>query len=208
MTPEELLSVKLLNHVRGWLEGRRYDQAMRALNFARKRHIGTRKDKVTPEFSHQLHITRFFMNLADLLKNPERVIVLVLLHDTVEDEFASLSDIEQQFGNDIADAVRLLSKKINGYKLPTEIYYNNMLQDVDVCLVKGGDRLHNLETIKVFSPQKKHEYALETAQYVLPLLKEARNLFPEHSNVINNTRQMLNICVNFINAELEALTHE
>jgi hypothetical protein len=74
MVKEVLLFTKLYNFVRGWLEGRRYFVAMKALEFARVRHIGTRKDKVTPEFSHQLHIVRFFINLSQLLGDPERVI--------------------------------------------------------------------------------------------------------------------------------------
>src|SRR5438105_3661287 len=147
MNQEQELFVKLHNYVRGWLEGRQYYVGVKALDFARQRHTHTRKDGITPEFSHQLHIARFFINIARLLPNTERVITLVFLDDVVEDGYATIDDIQRLFGLDISAGVRLLSKISGSTKIAPELYYQLMLVDADVCVVKGGDRLHNLESM-------------------------------------------------------------
>jgi (p)ppGpp synthase/HD superfamily hydrolase len=202
--PDEVyVFTKLLNFVRGWLRSRSYYVALKALEFARERHCRKRKDGITPEFSHQLHIARFFINLAALLKNPERVITLVFLHDVYEDGLATLAEIEMHFGPDIAQAVKRLSKIVDGQKLPNDIYYAAMLEDVDVCLVKGGDRGHNIETMEgAFTTTKKREYALETRTDTLPMLKKAKHKFPEHADILDTVYHLLVIYVKLVEAGL------
>lgn len=204
MKKELELYIKLLNYVRGWLGGRQYFTAMEALEFARSKHVGTRKDGATPEFSHQLHIVRFFINLANLLPNPERVITLSLLHDVVEDGYATIEQIRLLFGDDIANGVILLSKVLNGLKVPGELYYGSMLNDADVCIVKGGDRLHNLESmIGVFTLEKQQSYVEETEQFTLTMLKAARNKYPRYADAINTIRHAMIIYTKMVRDGLE-----
>ena len=202
---EEFVYRKLYSFVRGWLIAHEFYVALKALEFARGRHIGKRKDGLTPEFSHQLHIARLFINLAALLRNPERVITLVFLHDIYEDGLATLAEIENEFGPDIAQAVKRLSKIVNGQKLPNSVYYAAMLDDVDVCMVKGVDRSHNIETMEgAFTPTKKRDYVQETREYTLPMLKQAKYKFPEHTNILDHLYHTLVVYVKLVEAGLPA----
>jgi (p)ppGpp synthase/HD superfamily hydrolase len=203
-TPEELKYTKLYNYVRGWMEAKKFYTTVKALDFARTRHVGTRKDNVTPEFSHQLHMARFFMNLEPLVLNPARCITLIFLHDTVEDHSATLVEVVNEFGFDIGLGVRKLSKVIHEIKLSNAIYYSVLLEDVDACLVKGVDRLHNLESMAgAFTTAKKQAYVEETEEYALPLLKQARNRYPDHANIFNHLRHVMIIYTKLVREELK-----
>jgi len=211
MSEQELLCTKLYAKVSGWLEGLNYHLAMQALVFARNRHTGTRKDGVTPEFSHQLHMARFLKNLAVLVKNPQRVAALICIHDTVEDGLATLSDVRQVFPPDITKAVEKLSKIVGGEKMPNVVYYFCMLDDVDVCLVKGIDRMHNIESMPgVFTLEKQRSYLEETEQFTLPMLKEARQRYPDHAEAFDIISHILKSYIIIIrktmDSRLEAMT--
>ena len=199
MIHQELHHVKLYNFVRGWLEARDYTQALKALEFARKRHVGKRKDGLTPEFTHQLHIVRFLINLSKLLKRPERVITLALLHDTTEDGYASNEEILLIFGKDICNGTKLLSKVIDSKKLDLQTYLLLLLEDEDCVIVKGFDRMHNLESMRdAFTLVKQVSYAKETEDQFLPFLKEARLKYPDHKEVLSLLRQTLTMYKNFV----------
>src|SRR3954447_9096262 len=78
-----------------------------------------------------------------------------LLHDTVEDTSASLDEVEQGFGDEIAALVDGLTK-LSGVTFQSrddrqaENYRKMMVamaRDVRVILIKLADRLHNMRTI-------------------------------------------------------------
>ncbi len=203
-TPQHAKYTKLYNYVRGWLEARNYYIAVNALNFGRERHVGTRKDNVTPEFSHQLHMSRFLMNLEALVQNPQRCIALIFLHDVVEDGLATFEEVERLVGQDIADGTRKLSRIIRGARLSDELYYSGLLEDVGACIVKGVDRLHNLESMKdAFTAGKKQRYVEETENHTLPMLKLARNHYPDHANVFNHLRHVMIVYTQLVREELK-----
>lgn len=199
---EKELYVKLLNYVRGWLEGSGYHQALEALNLCKQVSVGVRRDGVTPNFSHQLHIVRFSISLAPLLIHAQRVMTLGFLHDVIEDGLMDKSFIEEKFGEEIAKSVVLLSKIRDNSKIFDDEYYADLLEDPHCCLVKGIDRLHNLETMAgAFTPEKKVIYLKETEQYVLPMLKATRNNHPEFIEAIDIIRHIMKINVRLIKGE-------
>lgn len=76
----------------------------------------------------------------------EDVLIIALLHDTVEDTECTLDDIENEFGPDIREEVRLLTR-IDGE--PFSVYSGRLFANASyrTVLVKLADRLHNIRNI-------------------------------------------------------------
>jgi GTP diphosphokinase / guanosine-3',5'-bis(diphosphate) 3'-diphosphatase len=100
-----------------------------------------------------------------------------LLHDTVEDTSASLSDIEERFGEEIAGLVDGVTK-LTGltFQSRDEAQAENyrkmmvaMASDIRVILIKLADRLHNMRTIDAMPKQKQMDKARETLDIYAPI---------------------------------------
>jgi GTP pyrophosphokinase len=100
-----------------------------------------------------------------------------LLHDTVEDTTASLEDVTEKFGEEIAGLVDGVTK-LTGltFQSRDEAQAENyrkmmvaMASDIRVVLIKLADRLHNMRTIEAMSKQKQIEKAKETLDIYAPI---------------------------------------
>ena len=58
---------KLEISLRYYLKGAKYTTALKALDFGSRWHNGFRKDRVTPEFQHQIEIALYCITLKGLL---------------------------------------------------------------------------------------------------------------------------------------------
>ena len=100
-----------------------------------------------------------------------------LLHDTVEDTSASLDDVRDRFGDDIAQLVDGVTKltgitfhsrdeqQAENYRKTTVA----MATDIRVILIKLADRLHNMRTLEALPKQKQIDKAKETLDIFAPL---------------------------------------
>jgi (p)ppGpp synthase/HD superfamily hydrolase len=192
--------------IRYWLLGKGYFKAIKAMEFASQFHTGLRKDKITPEFHHQISIAHYLRTLSSI-KDEEVVLCCAFLHDVVEDYDVALSEIELLFGKQIREAIALLSKVIGGTKKDLGSYFEQISACPVASIVKGGDRVHNLSTCSdVFTLQKQQIYIEETEKYVLPMLKQARRNFPEQELAYENIKHVLINQVNLIRKVVEANT--
>ena len=100
-----------------------------------------------------------------------------MLHDTVEDTSASLTEVRLQFGEEIANIVDGVTK-LTGivFQSRDEAQAENyrkmmvaMANDVRVILIKLADRLHNMRTIDAMSKQKQIDKAKETLEIYAPI---------------------------------------
>jgi GTP pyrophosphokinase len=189
--------------IRAWLHGKEYFKAVEALEYASKFHTGRRKDG-SHEFLHQIaigHYTRTLPNLRD----QETTMIAALLHDVIEDYDVPPEIIESKFGKDAAEAVMLLTKEYRGVKKSTEDYYHSMSSNFIASIVKGADRIHNHQTCSgVFTLKKQEKYILETETYLLPMLKKARNLFPDQELAYENIKYSLKGQIELIRIAIEA----
>ena len=100
-----------------------------------------------------------------------------LLHDTVEDTSASLEEVQEAFGDEIAGLVDGVTK-LTGltFQSRDEAQAENyrkmmvaMATDIRVILIKLADRLHNMRTIGAMPKQKQIEKARETLDIYAPI---------------------------------------
>ena len=182
--------------MRYWLHGKGYTNALRAMNFAASYHTGLRKDKVTPEFHHQISITSYLRTLPSLIEQ-EVVLAAGFLHDVVEDYDVSIQVIKNEFGEAVAFAVDLLTKDKYTNK---EGYYEAMRTCPNASILKGADRMHNFQTMNdVFDMKKKKDYIDECRDYILPMLKSARYNFPQQEPAYENIKLVLMSQIELIN---------
>ena len=190
--------------IRAFLLGKEYYKAVEALEFASQYHTGTRKDGVTPEFHHQISIMHYARTLTNL-RDEETTLVTCALHDVVEDYDVPIETIRARFGDVTAKAVMLMTKKYRGEKKDTAQYYKDMISDPIASIVKGCDRVHNFQTMPaVFSCAKQVKYMEECEQHILPMLKAARNRFPDQELAYENIKHALKGQIELIRLIVEA----
>jgi GTP pyrophosphokinase len=151
---------------------------MAALNkayvYAMKMHGAQRRASGDPYFSHPIEVA----GILTEYKLDSATIITALLHDVVEDTDATVEDIENMFGREIArlvDGVTKLAKielSSEGSKQAENFrkLLMAMSDDIRVLLVKLADRLHNMQTLHfIQKPEKRKRIATETLEIYAPL---------------------------------------
>jgi GTP diphosphokinase / guanosine-3',5'-bis(diphosphate) 3'-diphosphatase len=165
---------ELVERVKAYDPSADEDALNRAYVFAMKAHGSQSRASGDPYFSHPLGVAE----LLARMKLDSASIVTGLLHDTVEDTDATLEQIEQLFGKEIArlvDGVTKLSRieLQSDHTKHAENFRKLVLAmsaDIRVLLVKLADRLHNMQTLNfIKDPDKRRRIALETLEIYAPL---------------------------------------
>ncbi len=149
------------------------DAIRKAYVFAAARHAGQVRLSGEPYLSHPLAVAD---TLADL-RLDEASIMAGLLHDTVEDTHATIEDIDEEFGEEVADIVDGVTKiSLITFDSKEEQQAENirkmilaMSEDMRVLIVKLADRLHNMRTLDFQKPEKQVRIANETMDIYAPL---------------------------------------
>lgn len=149
-----------------------------AIDYATKHHRGQKRKSGEPYITHPLSVAH---NLIDWGMDIDTVLAGVL-HDTVEDTEATLDEIENLFGRDVAflvDGVTKVSQARSGMRdlssyLPqTKDNLSKLLiavgQDVRVIIIKLADRFHNMSTLQHMPPDKQQKIARETLEVFAPM---------------------------------------
>ncbi len=107
----------------------------------------------------------------------KETIIAAILHDTIEDTDLDKDDINEQFGDAVADLVDGVTKLdkfrfASRMEASAESFRKMMLamsRDIRVILIKLADRLHNMRTLDAMPPEKKRRIATETLQIYAPI---------------------------------------
>jgi GTP pyrophosphokinase len=100
-----------------------------------------------------------------------------LLHDTVEDTTTTIDELDEYFGEEVADIVNGITKISQltfGDRLTQQAEYLrkmvlSMSRDIRVLLVKLADRVHNMRTLGFMDPASQKRIARETLDIYAPL---------------------------------------
>ncbi|HEY4345397.1 MAG TPA: bifunctional (p)ppGpp synthetase/guanosine-3',5'-bis(diphosphate) 3'-pyrophosphohydrolase [Parvibaculum sp.] len=154
----------------------RADEALinRAYVYAMKKHGSQMRASGDPYFSHPIEVAGI---LTDL-KLDTATIVTAILHDTIEDTGATVDELADLFGVEIANLVDGVTK-LTRLELTSERskqaenfrkFLLAMSNDIRVLLVKLADRLHNMRTLHfIKSAEKRQRIAQETMDIYAPL---------------------------------------
>ncbi len=138
----------------------------RAYIFSASAHRGQMRTNGQPYLTHPLEVAY----IVSQLRLDTASVCAGLLHDTVEDTVATVEEIGEEFGADIAFLVESLTKleKMN-FDSKEEAQAENfrkmliaMSRDLRVILVKLADRLHNMRTLRFLKAEKQKRIARET----------------------------------------------
>jgi|CZKG01.1.fsa_nt_gi GTP pyrophosphokinase len=144
-----------------------------AFVFACEHHAAQRRKSGEDFIVHPVGVARICAGM----RLDTETLCAALLHDTVEDTSASIEEVRERFGDEIAAIVDGVTK-LTGitFQSRDEAQANNyrkmmvaMATDVRVILIKLADRLHNMRTIEAMPKQKQLEKARETIEIYAPL---------------------------------------
>ncbi|MDA9603981.1 RelA/SpoT family protein [Candidatus Pelagibacter sp.] len=169
-----LNSDQLINKVKVYNKFLNPERLDKAYNFAVKAHENQKRASGDPYSVHPIEVA----NILTDLKLDSATITTGLLHDTIEDTFATYETIKSEFGDEVADLVDGVTKisvfeNTAGANSKVENFRKLILatsKDIRVLLVKIADRLHNMRTIKAITKEdKRQRIAQETMEIYAPL---------------------------------------
>src|SRR4051794_11350797 len=144
-----------------------------AFLFACEHHADQRRQSGEEFIFHPVGVAKICAGL----RLDTETLCAALLHDTVEDTSASLEEVRDRFGDEIATLVDGVTK-LTGITFTSrdeaqaENYRKMMVAmatDIRVILIKLADRLHNMRTIGAMPKQKQIEKAKETLEIYAPI---------------------------------------
>ena len=169
-----LNSTELINKVKIYNKFLNPERLDKAFNFAVKAHQNQKRASGDPYSVHPIEVA----NILTELKLDSATITTGLLHDTIEDTFATYETIKSEFGDEVAELVDGVTKisvfeNTAGLNSKVENFRKLILatsKDIRVLLVKIADRLHNMRTIKAIPKEEKRQrIAHETMEIYAPL---------------------------------------
>ncbi len=149
------------------------DRVEDAFVFACEHHADQRRKSGEDFIVHPVGVARICAGM----RLDTETLCAALLHDTVEDTTASLAEVQERFGEEIATIVDGVTK-LTGITFTSrdeaqaENYRKMMVAmatDVRVILIKLADRLHNMRTIDAMPKQKQIDKAKETLEIYAPI---------------------------------------
>lgn len=143
-----------------------------AYDFAKEAHEGQTRKSGEAYISHPLHTAYTLAEIrADLA-----TVTAGILHDVPEDTERTLEEIEIEFGADVANLVRGVTKLgkikyrgIERYRENLKKMFLAMTSDLRVIFIKFCDRLNNLRTLDALSEEKRRRIAAETLEIYAPI---------------------------------------
>jgi GTP pyrophosphokinase len=144
-----------------------------AFVFACEHHAAQRRRSGEDFIVHPVGVARICAGM----RLDTETLCAALLHDTIEDTSASIEEVRERFGEEIAVIVDGVTKlTVITFQSRDEAQAENyrkmmvaMASDVRVILIKLADRLHNMRTIDAMPKQKQLEKSRETLEIYAPI---------------------------------------
>lgn len=194
---------KMYTYIRGFATALRMEQTLKALTFSREKHQGQLRKSGEPYIVHPLTMACDAMSMG--IKD-DNIIATILLHDVCEDCGVSLQELPV---NDVVRrGVQLMTFTVldgETKEIAKTRYYNMLIQSKEAVITKLIDRCHNVSSMAgTFSIEKLKSYIDETRTYVLPLLRQAKDHFPEESDRLFTLKYHITSVVDAIDLTMQA----
>ncbi len=143
----------------------------KAIVFAKKWHDGQMRKSGEPYYTHPLAVAEMVLHY----KFKTHIIAAAILHDVLEDTKCTVELIKEEFSPRIAEIVTLLTRKNQEKKISVGESIKKIFEatDYDALLIKGLDRMHNLQTIGAMNQAKQYDIAKETVYEIADLIPYA-----------------------------------
>jgi GTP pyrophosphokinase len=149
------------------------ERVERAFLFACEHHADQRRKSGEEFIVHPVGVAKICAGL----RLDTETLCAALLHDTVEDTSATLDEVSETFGDEVAALVDGVTK-LTGitFQSRDEAQAENyrkmmvaMASDIRVILIKLADRLHNMRTLAAMPKNKQIDKAKETLEIFAPI---------------------------------------
>ena len=181
------------------------DNIMEAYRFGASAHEGQKRVSGAPYISHPVAVATI---LAEQRMDAQTIIAAIL-HDVIEDTATEKAQLEERFGEEVADLVDGVSKldqlQFHSRQQAQAESFRKMLlamaEDIRVIMIKLADRTHNMRTLGSMPPMKRRRIARETLDIYAPIANRLginsirleledlgfRSLYPYRYRVIEKT---------------------
>lgn len=183
--------------LRGACEGspEKYKNTVQALGFARRKHAGQTRKSGVPYIIHPLSVAcdALAMGFRD-----DIIIATCLLHDVLEDN-KDTSALDLPVSDEVKRAVECLTIKYGpneGKYDGKKDYYEKLKTNKYAILVKGLDRQDNFKSLAQLGPDSIKRNLYETQYLLLPILGDAKEIWPEYGGQLHMLRTMLRSVIN------------
>ncbi|MCH7536884.1 MAG: bifunctional (p)ppGpp synthetase/guanosine-3',5'-bis(diphosphate) 3'-pyrophosphohydrolase [Proteobacteria bacterium] len=164
---------RLVQTLKSYLPAEQLAQIIAAYEFGALAHKGQTRKTGEAYITHPVAVAQELANMH----LDSQAITAAILHDVVEDTSATLEDITEKFGDEVALLVDGVSKldQIQFHsraEAQAESFRKMMLamiEDIRVILVKLADRLHNMQTLGAMPRDKVKRIARETLDIYAPI---------------------------------------
>ena len=174
---------KMYTYLRGFMVGAGMQQGIQALNFARIKHQGQMRKDGEPYIVHPLQMACYAAALG--IRNDE-IMAGILLHDVCEDCGVPVELLP--VNGHVKEIVKRLTIQPWPEETKTETkerYFREMLACKEAISIKGLDRYHNMSSmVGVLPDEAVQKNIRENNELLLPMLKQAKERYPELSDIL------------------------
>ena len=168
---------ELLEKAEEYLPPEKIALVKKAYDFAAQAHQGQMRKSGDPYIEHPLQVA---LTLAKLQLDA-KTLAAALLHDVPENCDLPISELEAEFGSEVAKlvdgATKLGKLSLHAPNAATRESQAqslrkmlvSMAENLRVVFIKLADRLHNMETLYALSPEMQRSIAQETLEIYAPL---------------------------------------
>lgn len=165
----------LVNEIKKYLPGFNVRKFVEAFEFAEIHHREQTRKNGDPYIIHPIETVRNLVNF----RVDENTLIAALLHDVPEDTKATIHQIEELFGENVAFLVEGITKlsKVHYQHDMAERQVESLkkllihtAKDPRVIIIKLADRLHNMRTLEFINkPEKRSRISIETLEIYAPI---------------------------------------
>lgn len=181
---------KMFTFVRGACSDGNHPETTKALGEMRRKHEGQTRKNGQPYIVHPLSLICLALGLG---LREDNLLAMLAYHDVIEDTNTLVSELPTT--REIQLDVECMTFRRSGGESKLDAkrrYYENLIKTRNPAIGKALDRCDNLSTMEEdMSKESIIKNVYETHYFLLPILKEAKELWPIYANQLHVVRFML-----------------